>query len=222
MALVDAATRCVPFASHPLGTSLYDAPVACDYSSRSCAYAPTVPSGSSQVQHSAVGGEACGFRRFAGVDNAAAARLKPSYGYGAAVVPLATPSLDACEVACCEEALCHSVVGRQGLRRLARDRARRARRRLLLAPDAERGGDDARCGCRGRGSCVPSPARAPCSTRSSLCAAAGRGAARVAEARQRGRPPSATPTARACDRRRRVCRRLADGSAGLAAGGALR
>ena len=110
MALVDAATRCVPFASHPLGTSLYDAPVACDYSSRSCAYAPTVPSGSSQVQHSAVGGEACGFRRFAGVDNAAAARLKPSYGYGAAVVPLATPSLDACEAACCEEALCHSVV----------------------------------------------------------------------------------------------------------------
>lgn len=68
----------------------------------------------------------CGFRRFSGVDNAAYAQAKPAYGYGHAVVPLTTlkkvairaggggggggaVTLEACERACCEEKLCHSV-----------------------------------------------------------------------------------------------------------------
>ena len=73
----------------------------------------------------------CGFRRFHGVDNAAASMAKPAYGYANGVVPTAAleaiakrraardgagsspaPTLSDCEAACCEEALCHSVTWR--------------------------------------------------------------------------------------------------------------
>lgn len=71
--------------------------------------------GANSVGATAATGATCGFRRFAGVDNAAAGRLKPSYGYGISRVVhdasgRSVPSLDACEQACCAAAMCHSVV----------------------------------------------------------------------------------------------------------------
>lgn len=138
--------RCRPFAEHPLETSLYDAPVV------GSSYAPKMPRarvssrrGSARpaatppevcAVGSAAGECACGFRRFEGVDNAAAALAKPSYGYAngfvtrAALLRLdagrvssgarassaagaaAAPSLSACEAACCGEPLCHSITWR--------------------------------------------------------------------------------------------------------------
>ena len=85
MALVAAATRCKPFADHPLSTSLYDAPVSCTYATKRCAFAPAVPAqpagAPAEARHRQLGGD-CAFRRFAGVDNAAKGMLKPAYGYG--------------------------------------------------------------------------------------------------------------------------------------------
>jgi hypothetical protein len=87
------------------------------------AYAPPLPRPPTEACSDAAGGGAdgewdgeygecsCRFRRFGGVDNAALASRKPFFGYGIARLPLgASPSLEACERACCGEALCHSVV----------------------------------------------------------------------------------------------------------------
>ena len=120
MGAVEHGSRCRPFAEHPLQGTMYDAPVT------GSAFAPAVPPtplpeevcASEGGDLSAVGGAncSCGFRRFAGVDNAANARLKPVYGYGSAVVRFGdghgapTASLAACERLCCAEATCHSVV----------------------------------------------------------------------------------------------------------------
>ncbi|KAL1528889.1 hypothetical protein AB1Y20_010212 [Prymnesium parvum] len=109
----EAASRCPPLADHPLHASLFAAPVS------GTAFAPAVPPRPFPQEVCASGGDvaaeggancSCGFRRFRGVDNAAAAARKPVYGYGVAKVRLgARATLAACEAACCAEATCHSV-----------------------------------------------------------------------------------------------------------------
>ena len=81
MEAVAATTRCRPFADHPMSTSMYDAPVMCKYATKKCDFAPSVRSASDRAPiEKRHGSDGCGFRRFEGVDNAAAGRLKPSYG----------------------------------------------------------------------------------------------------------------------------------------------
>ncbi|KAL1527864.1 hypothetical protein AB1Y20_009240 [Prymnesium parvum] len=116
--------KCAPFALHPLGKSQFELPVV------GTVYAPPLPSQPDgwpqRICHQPLGppralgsgGDSsdygancsCGFIRYADVDNSAAQRLKPAAGFGLAQVPLRSPSLHACEAACCHEELCHSVV----------------------------------------------------------------------------------------------------------------
>lgn len=130
---VDRDFKCRPFAEHPLVLSEYDRPVVGAH------YAPTFPRPPSpppEVCSSSPGASptsaacVCGFRRFAGLDNAVYAQAKPAYGYGHGVVPATTlrslrmrlggagggggaaATLEACERACCEDKLCHSVTWR--------------------------------------------------------------------------------------------------------------
>uniref|UniRef100_A0A7S2DYK5 Uncharacterized protein n=1 Tax=Haptolina brevifila TaxID=156173 RepID=A0A7S2DYK5_9EUKA len=128
---------CRAFADHPLETSMYDAPVV------GAVYAPRLPTPSHKGRKSRwkrrqevcrssdapplSSSCSCGFRRFPGVDNAAAAAAKPAYGYAHGVVPVPQleraalklgvkeggATLASCEAACCDEPLCHSVTWRQ-------------------------------------------------------------------------------------------------------------
>ena len=128
--------KCRAFADHPLETSMYDAPVV------GSAYAPKLllaagisaatllevcvshADGAAQPDPKSDGAThacACGFRRFPGVDNAAAASAKPAYGYAHGVLRQSTfaalpsgqaPTLSDCEAACCKEPLCHSITWR--------------------------------------------------------------------------------------------------------------
>jgi hypothetical protein len=131
IATVDTDFRCRPFAEHPLILSEYDRPVV---GAHYAAPMPPPPSPPAEVCASAPAAKAtsaaceCGFRRFAGIDNAAFAQAKPAYGYGHGVVPATTlrtaelklgrggggggATLEACERACCEDKLCHSVTWR--------------------------------------------------------------------------------------------------------------
>ncbi|KAL3902249.1 MAG: hypothetical protein SGPRY_012145 [Prymnesium sp.] len=116
MRAAERSAHCRSFADHPLQTTMFDAPVT------GAAFAPTVPAlPFPQEQCADEGGDisrvggancSCGFRRFTGVDNAAASYLKPFYGYGSSVVRFepARPSLSECERRCCREITCHSVV----------------------------------------------------------------------------------------------------------------
>jgi len=136
---VESDFKCSPFALHPLGTTQFDLPVVGTlyapslppqpegWPQRACheARGVTVSAvGTPEVAGgTAVGGGAatvggggyrgcsvCGFVRYADVDNAAVQRRKPALGYGLSEVQMATPSLAACEAACCDEPLCNSVV----------------------------------------------------------------------------------------------------------------
>ena len=104
-------SHCVPLADHPLGATMYDAPVV------NTKYAEPLPPHARPTEVcSEAGGAAaatacaCGFRRLRGVDNAYVAQAKPFYGYGTAAVTSPPPrSLAECERRCCEEPTCHSV-----------------------------------------------------------------------------------------------------------------
>ena len=148
IASVERDFQCRAFAEHPIETSMYDAPVVGSHyapslstlqqAARRRAHPPRTPAEVCAVRGAAAaeGGEgaeavppacACGFRRFEGVDNAAAAMAMPAYGYahgfltraalevlarrrvGAANEEHVPPTLADCEAACCDEPLCHSV-----------------------------------------------------------------------------------------------------------------
>jgi len=104
---------CRPWALHPQpppGATAF-APVVGSFYAAKAPLEPPPPSVCA-VRGRGVGVDcACGFVRYAGVDNAAAQRAPPASGYGLAPVPLgAKPSLGACEAACCAEPTCHSAV----------------------------------------------------------------------------------------------------------------
>ena len=112
MAAAKRHSHCVPLADHPLGSTMYDAPVL------NVEYAAPLPPHARPREVCSVGGLgfdggsgcACGFRRLQGVDNAALAQAKPTYGYGTAIVRAPAPhSLAECEARCCAEPTCHSI-----------------------------------------------------------------------------------------------------------------
>ena len=108
VSLLGPSSRCPHLSRHPLADTAYAAPVV------GASFAPRVATPPRDVCSSGRGpdGCRCGFRRLRGVDNAAAARRKPFYGYGVARVVWAAgeePSLAACEARCCDEPTCHSV-----------------------------------------------------------------------------------------------------------------
>lgn len=102
--------RCSPFAYHPMGSTLFDKPVV------GTLYAPPLPQQPRGwperrcVDRGGGGSCACGFMRYAGVNNAAAQWAKPARGFGLTSPLLPSPSLESCEAACCKEPLCHSAV----------------------------------------------------------------------------------------------------------------
>ena len=136
--------KCRPFAEHPLAPTMYDSPVVgAHYATSVVSRAPGKPSQPPPTEvcmepraaaaGSAIGRDCpCGFRRFAGVDNALGALPKPAFGYGTSLVPASTLrraaakngrraataagstafTLEDCERACCDETLCHSVTWR--------------------------------------------------------------------------------------------------------------
>lgn len=113
--------------AHPTSKTTAEAPP-----TEVCAVRASASGAASGVASMAVVGTACacGYRRFVGVDNARYAERKPAYGYATAALALgadtgrragrsgttqATPggvTQAACERACCEEPLCHSVTWR--------------------------------------------------------------------------------------------------------------
>ena len=131
--------QCRHFSEHPLPPTEYDRPVVGAHYVQAAAVGSAAevcrqPTGSpvgavttGQPPPTSPESCRCGFRRFRGVDNAASAQAKPAYGYGHGQVPSGLlqraqvavgggrggpVTLEACERACCDDPLCHSVTWR--------------------------------------------------------------------------------------------------------------